>query len=66
MINRNEIEETKPQNLPEADAYSLLADVRAYIKDQLENLNHFESKNGLTEYGKGFKEALDKVGEHFS
>ena len=43
----------------------LLADLRVFIKNQLENLEYFEAKSDLTEYGIGYKDALKKVSEHF-
>jgi len=56
-----------PQNLPKADAYSLLADVRADVKELLHMLN--ESATVIFPnmgYHGRYKVLKKKISEHFS
>lgn len=58
-----------PQNLPKADAYSLLADVRADIQKMKKSDNADGLKVNEKWFAKGYNYAIDeiakKISEHF-
>ena len=61
--------EKSPQNLPKADAYSLLAEVRAVLEDIVEGeyrLFHSDSMDQDTGLEEDIRNLHKKVSEHFS
>jgi hypothetical protein len=63
MIDGKMYYEKSPQNLPKADAYSLLADVRADLQELI-NM-YMDCKTGQLFLDK-LKDLKNKVSEHFS
>jgi hypothetical protein len=56
-----------PQNLPKADAYSLLADVRTIIeKCKLPNVNNAMPGSYIDTYNLAVDDVLKILSEHFS